>query len=64
MLIFKIKNKKQKTSYIYAQMVQTKHFNSEKKRNANIEKKDKAKASLKYINSMLSPVTIWWHSSR
>lgn len=64
MLIFKIKNKKQKTSYIYAQMVQNKHFNSEKKRNANIEKKDKAKASLKYINSMLSPVTIWWHSSR
>lgn len=64
MLIFKIKNKKQKTSYIYAQMVQNKHFNSEKKRNANIEKKDKAKANLKYINSMLSPVTIWWHSSR
>lgn len=64
MLIFKIKNKKQKTSYIYAQMVQNKHFNSEKKRNANIEKKDKAKASLKYINSVLSPVTIWWHSSR
>lgn len=45
-------------------MVQNKHFNSEKKRNANIEKKDKAKASLKYINSVLSAVTIWWHSSR